>query len=170
MVELLRRAGVSSEVLELVPQITESCRVCREWSRPGAKIKVSGSLTTTFNATVELDLLFYKESIIGHLLDVCIKWSSTALVADRTVGSLLSFISRSWVNVFGPMKILVSDNEGAIASEEAGLILKRLGVERRLRAPGQHAVSVERHHELIRQLLHKLEGHCLLYTSPSPRD
>ena len=38
-----------------------------------------------------------------------------------------------------------------------GQFLDRCGTQLKLKAPGEHAQMVERHHELLRQTLHKLE-------------
>ena len=59
------------------------------------------------------------------------------------------------------MKQLVSDREGGLVSESTSVWAERWGIALLLRAPGQHATLVERHHELLRQLIHRIEAQCL---------
>eukprot|EP00959_Pyramimonas_sp_CCMP1952_P300416 6283572-Pyramimonas_sp.AAC.1 len=57
------------------------------------------------------------------------------------------------------MAVLTVDGEGAMASEEAGVALGRMGTTRKLKATGQHAQVVERHHEILRRQMHVIDAH-----------
>ena len=157
MSEILRVAGVPDAVTAMVPSIIDTCRVCRAWQRVGPRLMSTATTVGEFNHTVEQDLLFYRDYIIQHLVDKGIRWSSAIEVKDRLTETLLAALSTQWIAIFGPMKVLTSDGEGAYASARAGLFLQRLGIERVLRAPGQHGVVVERHHEVLRVALQHAE-------------
>ena len=160
MKDLLQAAGVSPDVLNLVARVVDTCSICRAWSRPGPRSVATTSLPTRFNEVVEADLLFYKQHVILHLLDRCTRFTVTSLLPNREVDSILEHLHRFWIALLGPPGTLVSDQEGAFQSPISATFLERKGIDLKLRAKEQHAQTVERHHEILRQQLHKLEEQC----------
>ena len=75
---------------------------------------------------------------------------------------MLSSLQRSWFQLWGPPRSLISDREGAISGEEGAIFCERHGVARILKAEGQKAWLVERHHEIWRQAFHKITEQCKL--------
>ena len=65
MRRFLDRVGVSKEVLDLIPEVCATCKVCRTWSSPGPDNVCSIDIPDTFNAQVECDLLFVYKYIIS---------------------------------------------------------------------------------------------------------
>ena len=53
-----------------------------------------------------------------------------------------------WIKYFGTPKLIVSDQEGGLVSEEAAVWSERFGTSFKFKAKGSHAHIVERHHEL----------------------
>ena len=72
--------------------------------------------------------------------------------------SILEAIATMSIRHHGPMRILIADGESGLASEEVAQWLDRLSVELKTKAPGEHAQMVERHHELLRRILVRLEA------------
>ena len=64
MKRFLERVGASQKVLDLIPEIVQTCRVCREWAKPGPSNACSTELPDTFNLQVECDLLFIRKNIM----------------------------------------------------------------------------------------------------------
>ena len=58
MIKLLQAAGAPTHVLRLVPDIVDTCRVCRAFKRPGPVNGTTSRLVTAFNEVVQHDLLF----------------------------------------------------------------------------------------------------------------
>ena len=58
MRRFLERVGVPDEILNLIPEICDTCRVCRMWAKPGPDNVCSVDIPDTFNKQVECDLLF----------------------------------------------------------------------------------------------------------------
>ena len=54
------------------------------------------------------------------------------------------------------MERLISDTEGALAGDEAGVMLQRKGVERKLVPKEKHLGLIERHGELLKSGMRKL--------------
>ena len=74
--------------------------------------------------------------------------------------TLTDFNWANWAQPFGPMTVLVIDEEGSLATEAAGIAFERMGVGRKLKAKGQHAKIVERHQEILRRQFHLVESQC----------
>jgi len=58
------------------------------------------------------------------------------------------------------MTVLTVDGESALNSEEAAVALERSGTSRKLKAPGQRAQIVERHHDILRRQMHLIDSQC----------
>jgi hypothetical protein len=54
------------------------------------------------------------------------------------------------------MTTLMSDQEGGLVSEQASIWAERHSIALRFKPKGSHAAIVERHHQTIRDLYHKL--------------
>ena len=78
----------------------------------------------------------------------------------RDLPRLWDFIWTHWVQPFGPMTVLTVDGESALNSEEAAVALERSGTSRKLKAPGQRAQIVERHHDILRRQMHLIDSQC----------
>ena len=156
MTGLLKAAGVSNAVLQRIAATVDSCKICRMWKAPGRRTMTSSSLAEKFNEVVQVDLLFVEEFVVMHLIDESIRWTATALIADKQAATIIKAITNSWLKIFGPMQTLVSDQEGGLASEESAVWAERWKISLRLKAKGQHAVVVERHHSILRDALHKM--------------
>ena len=100
MKKFLERVGVPTEVLELIPEICQTCKVCREWQKPGPSNASNIDIPDKFNDQVECDLLFVSKHIIFHLLDRCIRWHSTGTIPTKGEEDCMKAISSLWINIF----------------------------------------------------------------------
>ena len=67
MTRMLERVDVSKTVLKMIPEITNTCRVSREWAKPGPSRACNVEVADKFNAQVECDLLFIHKHIVFHI-------------------------------------------------------------------------------------------------------
>ena len=79
-------------------------------------------------------------------------------MADKTSESIIHSIATNWLRPYGPMRMLVADGESGLAGEEVAQWLDRVFIELKTKAPGEHAQMVERHHELLRRLILRIEA------------
>ena len=158
MHSLLLAAGVSKLVLDQIEGVTDTCRICRLWKRPTHKSIASTRLSTSFNETVQVDLLFIEDLVILHALDECTRWSSAVTIPSKRTADVLSALISSWFRLFGPPTVLIADHEGALLSEESAVMMERWGTSFRPKPVGSHANMVERHHSLIRDTFHKIKS------------
>ncbi|CAE7203568.1 RE1 [Symbiodinium sp. CCMP2592] len=162
LTSLLRAAGLGKDVLDLVPEIVDTCRICRRWARPSADAKTSCRMIVGFNIEVEGDLMFYrhqgKQHIVLVLVDRGVRWCATALVSDRSTNTLLTNLDRAWISVFGPMQVLIFDGEGGLDDEESTTYFQLRGITKRTSAPNQHTRIADRRIAILRDSLHKLSS------------
>ena len=116
----------------------------------------SSRLSTRFNEVVQFDLVFIEDKVVGHLIDEATKWSVCDVLDNRETSTVLAFINNHWLRTFGPITTIISDQEGAIYSEEGGIWAEKKGIQLRPKPKGAHAAIVERHHQMIRELMHRL--------------
>ena len=66
-------------------------------------------------------------------------------------------MKKIWFKLYGYPQLIISDQEGALKDRDTGVHLEANSCKLLLRAKGQHANLVERHHELLRHQLRVLE-------------
>ena len=115
MTRLLKASGLSKEITDLIPEITQTCRVCRHWARPMPDARATSSLVVGFNIEVEGDLMFYRhhgtQHIILVLTDRGVRWTSTAVIPDKSTATLLTALDQVLISIFGPPQVLIFDGE-----------------------------------------------------------
>ena len=161
MKRILSAAGLGKDVLEEVVRTVDTCRECRMWSRPAHETIPTLRMSTKFNEHVECDLIYYREFIIFHLICCCTRWHAAVHVNTRSEEELFSALHKCWITTHGPMQYLICDGELGIMGPTAQSRLKRLGIEPKIRAPGQHARFIERRGAILRQSLHCLESQLM---------
>ena len=144
MKRFLERVGVAQKVLDLIPEICQTCRICREWTKPAPANACSTEIADTFNQQVECDLLFVGKFIIFHMLDCCTRWHAARVVPGKDEDTLMQAIDELWVSTHGAPKELIVDGESGIAvSEKTNQYLARKGTKLHVRAKDQRAKFVE---------------------------
>eukprot|EP00971_Amphidinium_carterae_P149200 2958405-Amphidinium_carterae.2 len=78
MARILTAAGAPTVAIGEVPIITQSCTVCRSWTRPGRRGQASFSTSTSFNQELQVDIMIYHSVLddgaarnILHIIDTC---------------------------------------------------------------------------------------------------
>ena len=111
----LDRVGVSQRVLDIIPEIVQTCRVCREWAKPGPSNSSNVEIADTFNLQVECDLIFIHKFIMFHMIDRCTRWHAAMVIPNKHEETLMKAIDTLWVATHGPPKELITDGESGIA-------------------------------------------------------
>ena len=150
MQKLLRRAGGSQEIQDIIAEVVDTCDVCRTWARPSPDAIGSTSLPEQFNLQVEADLMFYKNHIILHCICRCTRWHAAIEVKDKETNTLAEGLEACWLSIHGPMKELILNGEQAVSSIKNAYWLSRRGVKLTVRGVGQHARYIERRGALLR--------------------
>ena len=84
LARLLKAAGAPADVLDMVPEVVDTCRICRAWAKPTTSM-TSNRLITEFNQEVECDVVFSRhqgrQKLFLHLVDRAVRWCSTSELA-----------------------------------------------------------------------------------------
>jgi hypothetical protein len=159
MTRVLTAAGLPKSVLDIVPDVVDTCRECRAWQKPERKTVASIRMSTKFNEHVEMDLLFYKDFIVCHFIDRTSRWHATKEVKSKTAEELFEALMTAWISIHGPMQELIIDGEsGVTTSTIMENELKARGIKLNVRAVKQHANYIERRGAILRQSMHAMEG------------
>ena len=87
-----------------------------------------------------------------HMLDTCTRLTQAKIVESKTTAALLEGISEMWIRPYGPPKVIESDQEGGLITEEAKRFLGMMGIELKEKGVNAHARMVEKHHDILRQM------------------
>ena len=159
MKSMLQRVGIPPEVLSLVDGIVDTCRICRQWTRPIADSVTSNRIVTGFNIEVEGGLIFYKrgrnQHIILHLVDRGTRWASACEIKDKSTAAILQGLDL-WLSTFGPPQVLIFDGEKGLDDEESNMYFEIKGITKRTAAPAQHTRIVDRRTQVLRDCMHKI--------------
>lgn len=161
MVKILRAAGVPSEVLDLVPSVCDTCRICRAWNRPNNSV-ATARMITAFNQEVEADVVYMKHEakqyMFVHCVDRATRWCATSIISNRQTESLLNALDTMWVAIFGPMKVLIFDGELGLDDEASTWYFQVRGIEKRTSAVHQHTRIADRRVQILKNSIHKILG------------
>ena len=83
MTDLIKAAGCPRDVLGMIPNVVDTCRICRDWERPGLKSVATSTLSTRLNERVQFDLLFIEELVVNHLIDESTRFSMCIVIPSR---------------------------------------------------------------------------------------
>ena len=158
MSHVLSSAGIGPRVLELLPQVTDTCRQCLEWARPGVDTRTSSHIADKPGDELEVDLLFFKKSIIAHAVCRCSRYHAAIHINSKEAPDIIEGLNKCWFQHFGFPSVLIIDGEGSISVPEVGAEFRAEGTRIQIRAPGQHARHIERRGAVLRDCLHKLDA------------
>ena len=114
-------------------------------------------MAVEFNEEVQVDLLFWEERPMLHIVDRCTRFAAAQLVENRSTSYVLGPFTRIWLRIFGPPKRIVSDHEGAFDSDEGRMWATRWGFKLVFKPKKAHAQMVERHNDLLRDQVHLIK-------------
>ena len=115
-------------------------------------------LAKAFNHVIQWDILFHRRIMISHCIDEAIRWSAGSILPDRTAPSLIRAITNDWIRHFEGPGLIVADGEKGLVGEEVAQWLDRHNSNLKPKAPNEHAQMVERHHELLRRIMLRVEA------------
>ena len=153
------RIGISSKVLELVKPACDQCSICRQWTRPSAKAKLSTTLRTRFNEEMQADLLFIgKDLKFLHCIDVALRFGLAWQTNSKLLSELASLFHKRWLQVLGPPENFTCDQEGSLAHAEWGRFCERHTINRHLLPTEDHAFIIERRNDILRKIYLRLKA------------
>ena len=165
-INLLRRAGMSGEVIALAREAVQSCAICRKYVRLPNRPQLRARGANTFNQTLQMDLFFWDGKGFMILVDEATRFKKCSEIEGQEHEQLLKTFYEQWIYVFGPPERLVMDQQMSLMGHEAAAEFERLGISRCPRGTtaghgsDQHTGTgiVERHVQLVKLTMYKLKA------------
>lgn len=148
------------------------CDVCNEKKQPKARRPVSLPTPKECSDQVHIDLVeMYDASqvkhMVVHMTDHATRFQLGEVLPDKSTKSVVSFIKRRWIPIFGPPRVLVADQGKEFVSWEmeefcasASILLWHAAVQ----APWQNGVA-EKSGGILKTIMqaivitHSVQGH-----------
>ena len=83
MTAVLTAAGILQRVLDMIPDVVDTCRECRAWQKTDPDVTPTLELVTKRNDKVEADILFYCDYLSWHMIDQADRWHAATVVPDK---------------------------------------------------------------------------------------
>ena len=114
LLKLLNSAGDpwknDEELKTLIKKISVECQIRQLYKKAPPQPILHLPMTTAFQECVAVDLKFYKEEILLHLIKYAILLSPSTSIPSKEPNIIINVIFRSWIQFFGPPMEFLSDN------------------------------------------------------------
>ena len=120
LIQLVKNAGHRDdhELIKKIKDISENCKICKEYKRPSPRPVVGLPLATKFNELVAMDLKLIDGQWVLHLIDHVSRFSAASFLANKKPETVIKAISKIWISTFGPPRKFLCDNGGEFNNEE----------------------------------------------------
>ena len=105
-----------------------------------------------------MDLKFYQGKIILHLIDLCTRLSSAAIIPNKRPETIVEYLLKIWISVYGATDKFLMDNGGEFANtnvinlgEKFGIVIKTTAAY----SPWSNG-TIERHNQTLAGMLDKV--------------
>lgn len=127
---LLRRAGLPSEVLRVAAEAVRECPVCRKHVRLPNRPQTRTGGATSFGDALQLDLFQWQGQWYLLLIDEATRFKMCDAAKGLEAEPLMEVLFNSWIYLFGPPSRIIMDQQVALMSHETGAEFERLGITR----------------------------------------
>eukprot|EP00435_Cladocopium_sp_Y103_P061866 s1483_g23.t1 len=164
---ILIRCGMPHAVWRPAADAIATCAICRRYSRAGRRPQYRGAhLSGNFNDLVQRDVFHFQDELFMLVIDEATRYKVAAKCPGRYLRDLLNTLMTSWIRYFGPMRVIVTDQESSFMTVAAGDEFQRLSIERRPagttsgRQGQRHTTTglVEKHVDLIKLTMLKIQA------------
>ena len=163
---LLRRAGMTSEIINLAGEAVKSCAVCRKYVRLPNRPQTRANGAVIFNDKIQMDLFHWESTWFVLFVDQATRFKTCGTIISQESEDLMRAMLDLWIYTFGPPSKMVMDQQVSLMGHEAGGEFERLNIERCPRGTTaghgseQHTGTgiVERHVQLIKMTMYKLRA------------
>ena len=162
IVKLLKNAGVEAGKLEALEEnlknLEKTCEFCLTHMRAHPRPKVSLPMANSFNELVAIDLKEIEGKWILHAIDYLTRFSSAAVLENKTSEEVIDKFFTIWISMFGPPQRILSDNGGEFVSYAFESLCESFDIKQQTtaaEAPFSNGVC-ERHNSLIGDMTEKV--------------
>lgn len=157
--KLIKDAGMNNiELCKEIQHIEEVCDTCQKYKRPRPKPIVTFPLSKDFNESIAMDLKFYKNKPILHIIDHATRFSAASVVRSKDRDVIISKVFEIWITFFGSPGQILSDNGGEFANEDFKIMGEKLNTticNTAAESPWSNGIN-ERHNAILGNMIEKI--------------
>ena len=163
---LLRRCGMDSDVLEVAREAVQECSICRKFTRLPHRPQTRVGGATAFGDTIQIDIFHLQDILYLLMIDEATRYKMCQVLPGQDSEQIMEVLLKSWIYLFGPPTRIVMDQQVSLMSHESGVEFERFNITRVPKgttsghAAAQHTGTglVERHVQLIKMTMLKLQA------------
>ena len=147
-----------TELKQEITKVSENCRTCQVYGKPSPRPIVGFPMATKFLECVAMDLKFYYDKIILHLIDHATRLSISARIPSKKPPAVLNALFKNFIAIFGAADKYLTDNGGEFVNPEFNEMCEKFNIDIRT-TPAESPWSngmVERHNAVIAGMLDKV--------------
>lgn len=163
---LLRRCGMDSDVLEVAREAVQECSICRKFTRlpHRPQTRVGGAIA--FGDAIQIDIFHLQDTLYLLMIDEATRYKMCQVLPGQDSEQIMEVLLKSWIYLFGPPTKIIMDQQVSLMSHESAVEFERLNITRVPKgttsghAAAQHTGTglVERHVDLIKITMLKLQA------------
>ena len=146
------------ELNKAIDHITNNCNVCDRYKKARSRPVVCFQLGQDVNDVLALDLKFYEEHIILHMICAFSRYSQAIVIRNKNAETVADAILKHWIAIFGSPNELFADNGGEFNNDLLRDVAEFLNVSIHTTAaysPWSNGI-VERHNAILADIISKV--------------
>ena len=162
MLQLIKNAGEpwrdNQNLVEEIKNLSSNCPACKKYKKVPPRPVVGLPMATEFQETVAMDLKFYDSKILIHLVDYCTRLSASSFIPNKNSDTILTFIFKIWVSIYGAPEKFLTDNGGEFVNTKFIEMAESLGITAKTTAaetPWSNGL-IERHNLVLADMVNKV--------------
>ena len=147
-----------TELKKEITKVSEKCRTCLEYGKASPRPIVGFPMGSRFLECVAMDLKFYDDKILLHLIDHATRLSITARIPSKKPSAVLNALFKHFIAIFGSVDKFLTDNGGEFVNQEFLEMCEKFNINIKT-TPAESPWSngmVERHNAIIAGMLDKV--------------
>ena len=127
--KLVKLAGKDDpELCSEIEKVSINCKVCQEYRRPPPRPVVGLPMATVFNECVAMDLKWFGNVQLLHLIDHATRLSACAIIRSKKKEVVIKEIFRIWISIYGCPEKFLSDNGGEFNNDEFREMCEKMNI------------------------------------------
>ena len=147
-----------NELKKEITKVSDNCRTCLEYSKAPARPIVGFPMAVRFLECVAMDLKFYDNKILLHLIDNATRLSISVRIPSKKPPAVLDALFKHFIAIFGSVDKFLTDNGGEFVNPEFVELCEKFNINVKT-TPAESPWSngmVERHNAIIAGMLDKI--------------
>ena len=104
--------------MEEINNVSSNCTTCKLYKKTPPRPVVGLPMATEFQETIAMDLKFYNDKILLHLVNHSARLSASSFIPNKNLDTILTHIFKIWISVYAAPEKFLTDNGGEFANSK----------------------------------------------------